>query len=151
MIAILLAAAVILTRPALVERCADGDTCTVRGHGTIRMLGVDAPETKHPRLPVQRCGPEASRFTKRLVGQLVTLEFEGKGARPTRDRYGRALAYVRRASWGRSSRTFNLQLIEQGYSPAYTRFPFRRRDEFVAAEAKARERKRGIWSAGGCR
>ncbi len=147
----LLAAAVILTRPALVERAVDGDTIRVAGHGTVRLLGVDTPETKHPTKGVQACGPEASIFTRDwLAGQRVTLEFEGKGARPTRDKYGRALAYVRPAAWGRSSRTFNRLLIEQGYSPAYVRFPFRRRAEFIEAEASARTRGVGLWAETPC-
>ena len=49
-----------------VERVIDGDTIIVeRGayHDTIRLLGVDTPETHHPRKPVQCFGPEASAYT----------------------------------------------------------------------------------------
>lgn len=148
---LVLAAVLILTRPALVERVVDGDTIRVAGHGTVRLLGVDTPETKHPTKGLQPCGPEASAFTSHwLTGERVTLEFEGKGGRPTRDRYGRALAYVRLAVWGRSARTFNRSLIEQGYSPAYVRFPFGRRVEFIKAETAARTRGVGLWAETPC-
>ena len=58
----------------------DGDTIVVaRGHArdTIRLLGVDTPETHHPTKPVQCYGPEASDYTTaRLTGQVVRLEEE---------------------------------------------------------------------------
>ena len=33
-------------------RVVDGDTIVVKGIGKIRLIGVDTPETKHPRKPV---------------------------------------------------------------------------------------------------
>ena len=47
------------TGTALVERVIDGDTIRVRMAGaphTVRLTGVDAPETKHPTLGVQPFG-----------------------------------------------------------------------------------------------
>jgi micrococcal nuclease len=42
----------------------------------VRLIGVDTPETKHPRRPIQPFGKEASAFTKQLVeGKEVRLEF----------------------------------------------------------------------------
>ena len=52
---------------ARVERVIDGDTIHVRVEGkryTVRLIGVDTPETKHPTKPVQYFGREASAFTK---------------------------------------------------------------------------------------
>src|SRR5207244_12947299 len=73
----------------------DGDTIVVRRAGgpgeTIRLLGVDTPETHHPRKPVQCYGPEASAYTaSRLFGQLVRLEDDVE----RHDVCGRRLAYV---------------------------------------------------------
>ena len=73
----------------------DGDTIVVRRAGgrdeTIRLLGVDTPETHHPRKPVQCYGPEASAYTaRRLFGQVVRLEDDVE----RHDIYGRRLAYV---------------------------------------------------------
>ena len=47
---------------AVVVRVIDGDTITVQIAGairTIRLIGVDTPETVHPTKKVQRGGPEA--------------------------------------------------------------------------------------------
>src|SRR5438132_9775614 len=67
----------------------DGDTIVVeRGDSrdTIRLLGIDTPETHHPTKPVQCFGPEASDYTtERLQGQLVRLEDDVEA----RDMYGR--------------------------------------------------------------
>ena len=48
----------------------DGDTIVVRLHGTdekVRLLGIDTPETKDPRKPVQCFGEEASAHTAELL------------------------------------------------------------------------------------
>jgi hypothetical protein len=43
-----------------VTRVIDGDTIVVEGVGTVRLIGVDTPETVDPRRPVQYFGKEAS-------------------------------------------------------------------------------------------
>ncbi len=86
------------TVPALlatVTEVVDGDTVVVAFPGgrseTVRLLGVDTPETVDPDEPVECYGPEASAFTHaRLDGRQVRLEKD----REERDRYGRLLAYV---------------------------------------------------------
>ena len=48
----------------------DGDTIVVQVNGhaeTVRLIGVDTPEAKDPRKPVERFGKEASRFTASLL------------------------------------------------------------------------------------
>jgi len=50
---------------ATVEQVIDGDTIEIRIGGkteSIRLIGIDTPETKHPTKPVQCFGPEASQF-----------------------------------------------------------------------------------------
>ena len=80
---------------ATVVHVVDGDTIVAAfadGHReTVRVLGVDTPETVDPRKPVQCFGPQASAYAKaRLRGRSVRLEFDVE----RRDRYGRLLAYV---------------------------------------------------------
>jgi micrococcal nuclease len=75
----------------LVTRVIDGDTIVVSGVGSVRLIGVDTPETVDPRKPVQFFGKEASEFTRRLAqGQAVRLEFDFQQT----DKYQRTLAYV---------------------------------------------------------
>ena len=73
----------------------DGDTIRVRHQGknyTVRLIGVDAPETKHPTKAVQYFGREASAGTKAaLEGKTVLLQKDRTG--DTVDRY--ALASLR--------------------------------------------------------
>jgi micrococcal nuclease len=127
----------------LVTDVVDGDTVHVgRGwrRATVRLIGVDAPETVHPEKPVQLYGPEASEFTgKTLTGKWVRLEFE---PRDQIDVYGRLLAYI----FLEDGTLFNLELVRHGYARAYTRFPFRYQDEFRLAQIEARNAGRGLWA-----
>ncbi|MDR1863383.1 MAG: thermonuclease family protein [Treponema sp.] len=133
--------------PAVVVGCVDGDTVRVRipnppgGLGaieTIRMLGVDTPETVHPSRPVERFGKEAGEFTKaRLLGREVRICFDWD----LRDRYGRLLAYI----YTGPGECFNAAIIREGYAHAYVTYAFQFMDEFKALEAESRREKKGLW------
>ena len=45
----------------------DGDTLELSTGERVRLIGVDTPETKDPRKPVQYFGEEATAFTRRMV------------------------------------------------------------------------------------
>ena len=128
---------------ARVERVIDGDTIQVRHQGknyTVRFIGVDTPETKHPTKAVQYFGREASAFTKAaLEGKTVLLQKDRTG--DTVDRYGRWLRYVLL-----DGDNFNARLIRDGYAHAYRRFPFSKRTEFIQLEEQARRRGIGLWN-----
>ena len=128
---------------ARVERVIDGDTIHVRVEGkshTVRLIGVDTPETKHPTKAVQYFGREASAFTKAaLEGKTVLLQKDRTG--DTVDRYGRWLRYVLL-----DGDNFNARLIRDGYAHAYRRFPFSKRTEFIQLEEQARRRGIGLWN-----
>ena len=54
-------------------RVVDGDTILLNNGERVRLIGVDTPETKHPKKPVEYFGKEASAFTKKMVeGEVVT-------------------------------------------------------------------------------
>jgi micrococcal nuclease len=126
----------------LVTEVVDGDTVHV-GRGwrrtSVRLIGVDAPETVHPEKPVEFYGVEASEFTgKSLTGKWVRLEFESGDQI---DIYGRLLAYIVLED----GTLFNRDLVRLGYARAYTRFPFRYQEEFRLAQIEARNAGRGLW------
>jgi micrococcal nuclease len=130
-----------------VSRTVDGDTIRVSitdppvglsNEETIRLLGVDTPETVHPFKPVEYFGKEASEYTKKLTGQTAYLAFDWN----LRDNYGRLLAYI----YLDSGECFNAKLIEDGYGFAYLTFPFQFMDEFRNLERSAREERRGLWN-----
>ena len=50
-----------------VERVVDGDTVILATIGTVRLIGVDTPETVDPRKPVQRFGLESAAFLRSLL------------------------------------------------------------------------------------
>ncbi|MDR1390418.1 MAG: thermonuclease family protein [Treponema sp.] len=125
----------------------DGDTVRVRIDNppdglkvveTIRLIGVDTPETVHPRRTVEAFGVEASNFTKsRLLGTTAYLAFDWD----LRDKYNRLLAYI----YTGGGLCHNAEIIRAGYGHAYTRFSFYFMEEFRAIEREAREAKRGLW------
>jgi len=132
-------------RPTTVERVVDGDTIVVAGDETVRLIGIDTPETKDPRRPVQCFGAEATRRITELIpaGEAVLLV----GDVSDTDRYGRTLAYVYRQ---RDRLFVNAALVRDGYAAASTYPPdVAHAEEFRALERDARESDRGLWSACG--
>jgi micrococcal nuclease len=121
----------------------DGDTVIVAfadgSTDTVRLLGVDTPETHHPRKPVQCFGPEAAAYTTaRLAGQLVRLE----GDVEERDVYGRRLAYVIV-----DGHRFDDELLRRGYARLLVIAPNRAHARaLLTAELDARRNARGLWS-----
>jgi micrococcal nuclease len=125
-----------------VLRVVDGDTIVVRPNEKVRLIGIDTPETVHPRKAVQCFGSDAKEFTRRMVeSKSIRLAFdESNRARNHKDRYGRTLAYA----YFDDGTMLNAELIRRGYAHAYTRFPFRYIVEFRAMERTACGRRIGI-------
>jgi micrococcal nuclease len=123
----------------------DGDTIKVSIDGalyTVRYIGVDTPETKHPTVGVECFGREASAANQQLVGgKTVLLE---KDISET-DRYGRLLRYV----W-LDGELVNERLVREGYAVSSTYPPdVKYQERFLAAQKEAREANRGLWGACG--
>ena len=135
---------------AVVVRVVDGDTIKVRIGGRtdrVRLLGIDTPESVKPGTPVQCFAIEASDHTKQLLptGTRVRLVLDLE----PRDRYGRLLAYVYRASDGLF---VNLALARDGYARTFTYPPnVAHADELVRAVQDARSADRGLWRTCGVR
>lgn len=99
-----------------VERVVDGDTIevlpSINGE-SVRLIGIDTPETVDPSEPVQTLGQEASDFTtQRLQSRRVALEF----GQERFDQFDRPLAYV----WTSEDELFNETLVHQGFALMWT-------------------------------
>jgi micrococcal nuclease len=130
------------TPKARVLEAIDGDTLVVEfadhSTDTIRILGVDTPETHHPTKGVQCFGPEAAAYTaQRLSGQIVTLEDDVV----KRDIYDRRLSYVII-----DGVRFDDELLRLGYARLLVIDPNRAHArDLLAAELDARHHHRGLW------
>jgi micrococcal nuclease len=127
----------------------DGDTIKVNINGkieTLRLIGIDTPETVDPRKVVQCFGKEASTRAKALLtGKKVRLEADS--SQNERDKYDRLLRYV----FIEDGTFYNQVIIEEGYAHEYTYdLPYKYQAEFKAAEKRAREAGKGLWAADTC-
>ncbi|EJN61444.1 lamin tail domain-containing protein [Halogranum rubrum] len=136
----------------------DGDTMKVRYENgtrdTVRLLGVDTPETYGENTPdefegvpetdagrqcLRRYGEQASEFaTDTLDGRTVRLGFDENEGR--RGYYDRLLAYVYL-----DGEQFNYRLVAEGHARMYDS-QFVERTRYAAAERAAQEANRGVWN-----
>lgn len=136
------------TTNALVVRVVDGDTLIVRKDGdtqdeSVRLLGVNTPETVDPRRPVECFGKQASEHTSALAyGKRVRLESDPQA--DERDKYGRLLRNVVLSD----GTDLNLTLVQEGYAHAYLSFPLHpvRKKMLKDAEARAKIAHLGLWN-----
>jgi micrococcal nuclease len=137
----------VLETNGVLVRVVDGDTVVIdvgEQRETVRLIGIDTPETVKPNSPVECFGPEASAFTRDLLPAGTALHLERDIE--ARDDYGRLLAYVYLAVDGQF---VNLEIIRRGYASLLT-FPpnVAHVDDFVAAAQSAQQANLGLWA--GC-
>jgi len=124
------------------DKVLDGDTFRTKNGEKIRLIGVDTPEFFHPLKPVQFYTKESTLFARKTVeGKRIRLEFDQE----KRDKYDRLLAYV----YLEDSTFVNAELIKQGYAFAYTKYPFKYKEEFKEYEKQARKHELGLWKGKG--
>jgi len=123
----------------------DGDTVYLLIDGkttSVRLIGVDTPETLDPRKPGEVYGKEATSFTTNMLkGEEVWIDQEPGN---TIDKYGRSLYYLYRVPDGLF---VNLEIVRQGYGHTYAEYPFRYMELFTYYEQRARDSGKGLWSA----
>jgi micrococcal nuclease len=138
---------------ALVIRAVDGDTLRVvldakpGEEQTVRLLGVDTPESVDPRTRVECFGKQASEFTaSQANGKRVRLEEDLQA--DNIDRYNRLLRNIILED----GRDLNALLVREGYAHAYVTFPMnkQRKAELQRLQDEAREAKRGLWNPETC-
>ena len=145
----LLSGAASAAETGTVEEVVDGDTLRVRTAGsaeavTVRLIGIDAPERSHPSLGKEFFSDESATHLASLCrGKTVRME---KDAEET-DRHDRLLRYVFLTP--PDGRLLNEEMLRSGMARSYTRFPFSRKDGFLAAEGRARREGKGLWKDGG--
>jgi len=133
---------------ATVIEVVDGDTVVVDIGGqqeTLRLIGIDTPETVDPDQPPECFGAEASAHTKELLptGTAVRLTRDVEA----RDRYDRLLVYVERAEDGLF---LNLDLVAGGWADDYPYPPnVAHQRDFALAVSRARADGLGLWGACG--
>ena len=129
---------------AICQRVVDGDTIMLNDGRKVRLIGVDTPECKDPRKPVQYYSKEASKYLKeKLEGKPIRLEYDPINAgRNNKGKYGRTLAYVYN-----DGKLINKEIIKNGYGYAYTKYPYdsKMKTEFCAAENFAKKSGKGMW------
>jgi micrococcal nuclease len=139
--------AILDAQPGLwhVTRDVDGDTIDVQQGSTketVRLIGIDTPETHDPRKTVQCYGPEAAAHTKSVLeGHDVRLAPDPEDS--DRDKYNRILRYV----YLPDGTLYNAELVQDGWAFAYTVFPYSKLDEFKGLETQAQAAGRGLWAA----
>lgn len=133
-----------------VAEVVDGDTIKIERYGkseTVRLIGIDTPETVDPRKQVQCYGKEASDYSKSLMtGKSVRIEFDPLVGE--RDKYYRLLAYV----WLDENQLVNQMLVNGGYAHEYTyrSQAYKYQTEFKKNEEAARVAGSGLWSEASC-
>lgn len=149
---------------ATVSKNIDGDTIKVKfsnddingnyknSEQTIRLIGVNTPETVKQNSPVEPYGKEASDFTKSTlkVGTKIYLE---KDIGDT-DKYNRLLRYVwldipndSSSNEELKSKMFNSILLDEGYAQIMTIQPnVKYQDYFLNLQKNARQNQKGLWS-----
>lgn len=128
----------------------DGDTIKVSQNGTVmtvRLIGLDTPETKDPRKPVECFGRESTSKMKELVeGKRVTLVSD-----PTQgdlDKYKRSLRYVMLET----GQDVALKMIQAGFGHEYTYdLPYAKQAAYKDAQRIAQLEGAGLWATDACR
>ena len=128
----------------------DGDTFRYRKEDwslqSVRLLGVDAPESNTARYRSTECFWKESKsyLTNLLKNQYVTLEFDPNSAQS--DAYGRMLAYVY-LDW----KLVNETLIAEWYAKEYTyKTSYMQQSSFKQSEENAKKSSKWLRSSSTC-
>jgi micrococcal nuclease len=107
---------------------------------TVRLLGVDAPETLHPKKKIEFYGKESSNYLRSLIdNKNIELQFDTDRS----DIYGRWLGYVRI-----NGALIEEEMLKNGYAKVEEPYTFSQKSLFLDWQKEAQEKKRGMWSKG---
>jgi micrococcal nuclease len=135
--------------PATLDRVYDGDTISVILNGkreTVRLIGIDTPETGGNFTEVECYGPEATDFLRALLPDDSTIWLERDVSE--RDRFDRLLYFV----WHEDDDTailVNEAIVANGYAIAQVYEPDDKYAALLAnAQEEAMDQSLGMWE--GC-
>lgn len=130
----------ILREKAYVNFVFDGDTIELSGKITLRLLGIDAPETanKYTLFKKECFATVSAKIAKEIMmGQTVETEKDVED----KDQYGRLLRYV-----FLDDVFINEFLVRQGYAKMEPNtINTRYKNVLIDAEDEAKREKRGLW------
>jgi len=127
-----------------VTAVADGDTLNVKtknGKERVRLIGIDAPETKKQDKKAECYANKSYEFLKNLtLHKQVILKKDPFGE--DKDIYDRLLRYVFLAD----GTNLNAEIIKQGFAPLYYKNNTHAyASDFKAYEKQAKKNKIGLW------
>ncbi len=137
---------------ATVLKVLDGDTIRVEQDGkrkTVRLLLIDAPETRVPKSLVECHGAEAKQRLETMLPKRRTVYLEGNASKW--DRRAQSVSYV----WFKGkedgkAHLANEILVQEGYAVlATTPRDTKRIDRIRTAQEKAETAQVGLWAACG--
>ncbi|MDP2691207.1 MAG: S-layer homology domain-containing protein [bacterium] len=132
-----------------VIKVVDGDTITVDIKGentTVRLIGIDTPESVDPRKPVQCFSTQAKKKVEDLLN-TAQVRLESDSSQSDKDIYNRLLRYV----YLQNGSFVNEVLIREGFAREYTYDkPYQYQAQFREAENEARIQGRGLWAEDAC-
>ena len=130
---------------ATVLQVVDGDTVVLDFHGsteTVRLIGIDTPETVHPSKPVECFGPQASAYLHALLKPDTHVRIQRDIE--ARDRYNRLLVYI----YLLDDTFVNDELLRQGFARTLRIEPNTTfATQFASTETGARANRVGLWQA----
>jgi micrococcal nuclease len=136
---------------ARVTRVVDGDTLKALVAGrteTVRVIGLDTPESVKPGTPIECFALSATAAAKSRLPVGTAIRLESDPTQAKRDQYGRLLAHV----WLADGTLYAEQMIRGGFGIhyIYAGVPSIYARRLASAEDEARAALRGLWSPSTC-
>lgn len=135
----------------VITRVVDGDTQAIELCGieeTMRLIGLNTPETHDTKTGVQCYGKEAEQKAKELLlGKKVRLETDPSQSKKGRDMHGRLLVYIHLPS----GKNYAEYMIAEGFAheERYQK-AYKYEAQFKDAEQLAKAAKKGMWASDDC-
>jgi micrococcal nuclease len=135
-----------------VKKVVDGDTIDVilssGKSSTIRLIGINSPESVDPRKPVECFGKEASQYAKNLMKKGDTVYLKADPTQDDKDKYDRLLRYV----WLTDGTSVNEKMVTDGFAYEFTYdVPYIYQSEYKKAQSHAESAKLGLWADSTCK